>query len=111
MAAANPALKTLRFPLTAVGLTVSSDTSGRIDVKDDAGTLRFSSPAPLQWDSSKAAPSAPQLRRSRHRRPPSPLRSQTLPPNQAAYPRRLPSPVTVPPSRASAPRWRAARSS
>ncbi|MFJ3793304.1 ricin-type beta-trefoil lectin domain protein [Kitasatospora sp. NPDC090091] len=58
-AAANPALKTLRFPLTAVGLTVASDASGRIDVKDEAGTLRFSSPAPLQWDSSKAAPSAP----------------------------------------------------
>ncbi|MFD8081625.1 ricin-type beta-trefoil lectin domain protein [Kitasatospora sp. NPDC059722] len=57
-AAANPALKTLRFPLTAQGLTVASDDKGSIDVKDDKGGLRFRSPAPLQWDSAKPAPSA-----------------------------------------------------
>ncbi|MFJ9847314.1 ricin-type beta-trefoil lectin domain protein [Kitasatospora sp. NPDC101155] len=58
-AAANPALKTLRFPITAQGLTVASDDKGRIDVKDDKGSVRFRSPAPLQWDSSKpAAPAA-----------------------------------------------------
>ncbi|MFD7450659.1 ricin-type beta-trefoil lectin domain protein [Kitasatospora sp. NPDC059827] len=51
-AAANPALKTLRFPITAQGLTVTSDPQGHIDVKDDKGTLRFRSPSPLQWDSS-----------------------------------------------------------
>ncbi|MFJ8436160.1 ricin-type beta-trefoil lectin domain protein [Kitasatospora sp. NPDC094019] len=58
-AAANPALKTLRFPITSEGLTVASDDKGRIDVKDDKGNLRFSSPAPLQWDSSKPATTAP----------------------------------------------------
>ncbi|MFJ2810836.1 ricin-type beta-trefoil lectin domain protein [Kitasatospora sp. NPDC087271] len=51
-AAVNPALKTLRFPITAQGLTVTSDDQGRIDVKDDKGDLRFRSPSPLQWDSS-----------------------------------------------------------
>ncbi|MFJ4092947.1 ricin-type beta-trefoil lectin domain protein [Kitasatospora sp. NPDC089913] len=54
-AAENPALKTLRFPLTAQGLTVTSDERGGIDVKDDKGALRFRSPAPLQWDSSRPA--------------------------------------------------------
>ena len=60
-AAANPALKTLRFPVTAQGLNVTSDTAGAIDVKDDSGTVRFRSPAPLQWDSSTppAATTAP----------------------------------------------------
>ncbi|MEU6233588.1 RICIN domain-containing protein [Kitasatospora sp. NPDC047058] len=58
-AAANPALKTLRFPITAQGLTVSSDDQGRIDVKDDTGALRFRSPAPLQWDSSRVATASP----------------------------------------------------
>ncbi|MFJ2575383.1 ricin-type beta-trefoil lectin domain protein [Kitasatospora aureofaciens] len=58
-AAANPALKTLRFPLTAQGLTVASDDKGSIDVKDDKGGLRFRSPAPLQWDSAKPAPTPP----------------------------------------------------
>ncbi|MFJ5123149.1 ricin-type beta-trefoil lectin domain protein [Kitasatospora sp. NPDC088548] len=61
-AAANPALKTLRFPIDAQGLTVSSDDHGRIDVKDDTGALRFRSPAPLQWDSSgPAAGSSPAI--------------------------------------------------
>ncbi|MFF1793196.1 ricin-type beta-trefoil lectin domain protein [Kitasatospora sp. NPDC058263] len=58
-AAANPALKTLRFPIAAQGLTVSSDPEGRIDVKDDSGALRFRAPAPLQWDSSPPAADTP----------------------------------------------------
>ncbi|MGW4892308.1 ricin-type beta-trefoil lectin domain protein [Kitasatospora sp. NPDC004240] len=58
-AAANPALKALRFPITAQGLTVTSDAGGHIDVKDDVGKLRFRSPAPLQWDSSTQAASQP----------------------------------------------------
>ncbi|MEU4116522.1 RICIN domain-containing protein [Kitasatospora sp. NPDC028055] len=57
-AAANPALKTLRFPITAQGLSVTSDPQGHIDVKDDKGALRFRSPSPLQWDSS-TTPAAP----------------------------------------------------
>ncbi|MBV2154927.1 RICIN domain-containing protein [Kitasatospora sp. SUK 42] len=52
-AAANPALKTLRFPLKAEGLTVSATESGSVEVKDDKGGLRFRSPSPLQWDSSR----------------------------------------------------------
>ncbi|MGA5822742.1 ricin-type beta-trefoil lectin domain protein [Kitasatospora sp. NPDC094028] len=55
-AATNPALKTLRFPVTAQGLSVASDDKGAISVKDDKGALRFRSPSPLQWDSSKPAP-------------------------------------------------------
>ncbi|MFG3052994.1 ricin-type beta-trefoil lectin domain protein [Kitasatospora sp. NPDC048239] len=58
-AAANPSLKSLRFPITAQGLTVTSDDHGRIDVKDDTGALRFRSPAPLQWDSSSSAAQSP----------------------------------------------------
>ncbi|MFI9328561.1 ricin-type beta-trefoil lectin domain protein [Kitasatospora sp. NPDC052868] len=54
-AAANPALKTLRFPLKAEGLTVSAAESGEVNVKDDGGTVRFRSPAALQWDSSRPA--------------------------------------------------------
>ncbi|MFI9329001.1 ricin-type beta-trefoil lectin domain protein [Kitasatospora sp. NPDC052868] len=54
-AAANPALKNLRFPITGQGLTATSDDHGRIDVKDDTGAVRFRSPAPLQWDSSGPA--------------------------------------------------------
>ncbi|MFE2723384.1 ricin-type beta-trefoil lectin domain protein [Kitasatospora sp. NPDC059327] len=60
-AAANPALKTLHFPLSGQGLTVSSDDQGRIEVKDDAGGLRFRSPAPLQWDSSRSATGSPTI--------------------------------------------------
>lgn len=54
-AATNPALKNLRFPITAQGLTVTSDDHGLIDVKDGSGSVRFRSPAPLQWDSSRPA--------------------------------------------------------
>ncbi|KJS52504.1 hypothetical protein VM98_30975 [Streptomyces rubellomurinus subsp. indigoferus] len=58
-AAANPALKTLRFPVTANGLTVASDDKGAISVKDDKAKVRFQSPAPMQWDSSKPASATP----------------------------------------------------
>ncbi|MFB7475021.1 ricin-type beta-trefoil lectin domain protein [Kitasatospora sp. NPDC056184] len=58
-AAADPALKTLRFPISTKGLTVTADDQGQIDVKDDAGVARFRSPASLQWDSSRTGQSAP----------------------------------------------------
>ncbi|MFH9351129.1 ricin-type beta-trefoil lectin domain protein [Kitasatospora sp. NPDC017646] len=59
-AAANPALKTLRFPVTANGLTVAADDKGAISVKDDkSGKVRFQAPAPMQWDSSKPASATP----------------------------------------------------
>ncbi|WP_380281618.1 ricin-type beta-trefoil lectin domain protein [Kitasatospora purpeofusca] len=58
-AAADPALKTLRFPISAKGLTVTADDQGQLDVKDDAGVARFRSPASLQWDSSRTGQTAP----------------------------------------------------
>ncbi|MFJ9839991.1 ricin-type beta-trefoil lectin domain protein [Kitasatospora sp. NPDC101155] len=59
-AAANPALKTLRFPVTANGLTVAADDKGAISVKDDkGGKVRFQAPAPMQWDSSKPPSATP----------------------------------------------------
>ncbi|MFE7558507.1 ricin-type beta-trefoil lectin domain protein [Kitasatospora sp. NPDC057500] len=57
-AAADPALKTLRFPISAKGLTVTADDHGQIDVKDDTGASRFRSPASLQWDSSQTGQTA-----------------------------------------------------
>ncbi|MER7708417.1 ricin-type beta-trefoil lectin domain protein [Kitasatospora sp. NPDC097605] len=58
-AAADPALKMLRFPISAKGLTVTADDHGQIDVKDDSGVSRFRSPASLQWDSSRTGQTAP----------------------------------------------------
>ncbi|MFF2954942.1 ricin-type beta-trefoil lectin domain protein [Kitasatospora sp. NPDC057965] len=57
-AAASPALKTLRFPIKAAGLNVSTTDSGDVEVKDDQGTVRFHSSPALQWDSSRPAPTA-----------------------------------------------------
>ncbi|MCX4756217.1 RICIN domain-containing protein [Kitasatospora purpeofusca] len=56
-AAESPALKSLTFPVSAQGLSVSADQAGGITVVDDRGSIRFRSPAPLQWDSSKPAAS------------------------------------------------------
>ncbi|MFD5920412.1 ricin-type beta-trefoil lectin domain protein [Kitasatospora sp. NPDC058201] len=58
-AAANPELKSLRFPIDAKGLTVSTDAQGGIDVKDEHGTARFRSPVALQWDSSRSPVTTP----------------------------------------------------
>ncbi len=55
-AAANPALKTLHFPISATGLSVSADPAGNIALKDTSGTTRISAPTPFQWDSGQAAP-------------------------------------------------------
>ncbi|MFD8756717.1 ricin-type beta-trefoil lectin domain protein [Kitasatospora sp. NPDC059577] len=57
-AAESAALKSLTFPVSAQGLSIASDPSGALSVKDDKGATRFRAPAPLQWDSSKPA-SAP----------------------------------------------------
>ncbi|MCX4749822.1 hypothetical protein OG455_30635 [Kitasatospora sp. NBC_01287] len=69
-AAARPELKKLHFPVSGGGLSTSSDAAGNIAFKDAGGTERFSSPPPLQWDSSTAAPAggstpagAPQARK------------------------------------------------
>ncbi|MER7754509.1 ricin-type beta-trefoil lectin domain protein [Kitasatospora sp. NPDC097643] len=59
-AAADPALRTLRFGTTASGLKVSADASGNISVADEGGRIRFGAPPPQQWDSGTlaAAPTA-----------------------------------------------------
>lgn len=55
-AAADPKLKTLHFPLSATGLSVTTDTVGNISLKDTDGKVRLHAPTPFQWDS--AAPVA-----------------------------------------------------
>lgn len=49
-AAENPALKSIPFKLSADGLTVTSDQSGRIKAVDAAGNLVFAAPASTMWD-------------------------------------------------------------
>ena len=64
-AAESPALKSLNFPLTANGLSVTADTTGAITVTDGGGVARFRAPASLQWDSSKPDTSGAGERASR----------------------------------------------
>ena len=54
-AAANPALKSLVFPASATGATLSSDAAGNISVKTPQGQTVFSAPEPLMWDSNAPA--------------------------------------------------------
>ncbi|MFK0195839.1 RICIN domain-containing protein [Kitasatospora sp. NPDC090308] len=58
-AAADPRLKSLRFPLTTTGLTTSSDRAGNVSLTDAQGRVRFHAPTPFQWDSSTAPAPAP----------------------------------------------------
>ncbi|WP_035792417.1 LamG-like jellyroll fold domain-containing protein [Kitasatospora mediocidica] len=58
-AAANPALKTLHWPTSTVGVTVKTDSSGGLTATDDTNTTVFAAPTPLMWDSSTTAPTAP----------------------------------------------------
>ena len=51
-AAASPALKTLVFPASATGATLSSDAAGNISVTTREGRTVFTAPEPLMWDSS-----------------------------------------------------------
>lgn len=53
-AAANPALKTLHFPIHTEGLKAEADSAGNLKLKDDKGDIRFNAPTPFQWDSSLA---------------------------------------------------------
>ncbi|WP_280665649.1 MULTISPECIES: LamG-like jellyroll fold domain-containing protein [unclassified Kitasatospora] len=57
-AAANPALKTLHFPISTTGLTAASDSAGNVTFKDASGAVRLHAPTPLQWDSTLPAPAA-----------------------------------------------------
>ncbi|WP_194917066.1 carbohydrate binding domain-containing protein [Catenulispora rubra] len=50
-AAANPALKTIHFGITAPGLTIKSDPSGTLFVTDTKNKMLFVSGTPLMWDS------------------------------------------------------------
>jgi hypothetical protein len=49
-AAANPALKTLRFGMTATGVTASKDRNGNLDFRDSSGAVVFHAPTPTMWD-------------------------------------------------------------
>lgn len=50
-AAANPALKSLVFPASVTGATLSSDAAGNITATTAQGRTMFSASAPLMWDS------------------------------------------------------------
>ncbi|GAA1501432.1 LamG domain-containing protein [Dactylosporangium maewongense] len=54
VAAANPALRQIRFGLMAKGVTAKANGAGGIEARDPAGALVFSSPAPLMWDSTNS---------------------------------------------------------
>ncbi|MFF8770355.1 ricin-type beta-trefoil lectin domain protein [Kitasatospora sp. NPDC015120] len=79
-AAADPALRTLRFPLKAEGLNASTTDSGEVEVKDDQGTVRFRSTAALQWDSSRPAPAAAPATSAATRRSAAPRNDPDAPP-------------------------------
>nr|BEK64658.1 hypothetical protein KPHV_18850 [Kitasatospora purpeofusca] len=55
-AAANPALKSVTFPVVTAGLTVKSDADYNLTATADDGTVRWHAPAPRMWDSTTAAP-------------------------------------------------------
>ncbi|WP_240449939.1 FG-GAP-like repeat-containing protein [Streptomyces sp. S1] len=57
-AAANPALKTLRFSMATDGLKVSADSAGNLTAVDAAGQEVFTAPTPRMWDSSTTATTA-----------------------------------------------------
>lgn len=56
-AAADPALKTVAFPVKATGMTLKAAENGSMSLLDDGGHAVFSSSAALMWDSS-ASPGA-----------------------------------------------------
>ncbi|MEV4612878.1 ricin-type beta-trefoil lectin domain protein [Kitasatospora sp. NPDC049258] len=58
-AAADPALRTLRFPISTSGLTASADAEGNLAFTDGSGRALMHAPTPLQWDSALPAPVAP----------------------------------------------------
>ncbi|WP_245194845.1 ricin-type beta-trefoil lectin domain protein [Kitasatospora phosalacinea] len=58
-AAADPRLKSLRFPLSTSGLKVDADAAGNVSYRDAEGRVRFHAPTPFQWDSTTAPAPAP----------------------------------------------------
>ncbi|MFJ3789571.1 FG-GAP-like repeat-containing protein [Kitasatospora sp. NPDC090091] len=59
-AAANPELATLKYTMSTVGVTVSTDAAtGVVQALDPAGQPVFTSPTPLMWDSTTATSAPP----------------------------------------------------
>ncbi|MFC5663112.1 LamG-like jellyroll fold domain-containing protein [Kitasatospora misakiensis] len=59
-AAANPALKSVTFPVTTAGVTVKSDADYSLTAVAEDGTVRWHAPAPRMWDSTTATAPATQ---------------------------------------------------
>jgi hypothetical protein len=59
VAAANPALRALRFSLSATGGTVGRDDDGSLRMVGSNGETVFSGPPPRMWDSAGAVAGAP----------------------------------------------------
>lgn len=58
LAAANPALKSLKFTTSTTGLTLSANDAGALRAVDATGAAAFSADTPMMWDSSTTAPSS-----------------------------------------------------
>ncbi|MEU6950063.1 LamG-like jellyroll fold domain-containing protein [Streptomyces sp. NPDC046316] len=63
-AAADPALKSIKFPMKTDGLVVKTSSSGAVSLIDSRNRPVLSSSAALMWDSADEAPAAPQTRLS-----------------------------------------------
>lgn len=57
-AAANPALASLRFPVSTHGVTLSADAAGNLTAADSGGQPVFTAAAPSMWDSNTALPAS-----------------------------------------------------
>ncbi|MBV6697376.1 ricin-type beta-trefoil lectin domain protein [Kitasatospora aureofaciens] len=57
-AAKNPALKKVRFPTTAKGVTVKADADNNLTATTTDGKVRWHASAPQMWDSSTGTPAA-----------------------------------------------------
>lgn len=69
-AAANPALKSIRFAMAADGVAVSADSHGNLNAVDPAGREVFTAPTPRMWDSTTSAAPGPAARASAEDRTP-----------------------------------------
>ncbi|MED7953988.1 LamG-like jellyroll fold domain-containing protein [Streptomyces sp. BE303] len=55
-AAANPALRSVTFPATTTGVTITSDAAYNLTATAEDGTTRWHAPAPRMWDSTTTPP-------------------------------------------------------
>jgi hypothetical protein len=58
MAAANPDLAQITFPMSETGVTLSAGAGGNLTASDDTGSPVFTAPAAQMWDSAGEQPSA-----------------------------------------------------